>query len=228
MNLAKNEKVEKYLLNKMTESEKSAFQFELMQDESLQQEVKALRKIQKILIAQKRITTEAQNSSIIKKWTLSLLFFLALPALFFFWNKMKVETTPTPSPIPKIKIIPPITAEEEAVIQKQESTEEIQLEEEIKRYAPKKRSEEVKKEPENKPQPIAIADPVDLVPNPLFDQITSGTRGGELDLILDTPAASAILSWQKSPIILPFSGIIMGNIDSEPSLQLLIFSNKKS
>jgi len=49
MNITNDERIEKYLLNKMTESEKSAFQFELMQDQNLREEMKNLRRLQKTL-----------------------------------------------------------------------------------------------------------------------------------------------------------------------------------
>jgi len=51
MNVTNDERIEKYLLNTMTESEKSAFQLELMQNQDLREEMKTLRRLQKALRA---------------------------------------------------------------------------------------------------------------------------------------------------------------------------------
>jgi len=223
MNLLNSDRVEKYLLNKMTESEKAAFQFELMQDRDLQQEVRTMRIVQKTLIAEKRgVKVPQKDSPSFWKWLLPL---LLLPILFFFWNKKDVEIVPPSTP--KTEVSPPITPEKKEEVKETEpAKEESPIDEEIKKYAPKDQNEAIKKEIENKPQYIAMAEPADLVPNPLFEQMSSGTRGNDLDLVLNSPSSFSIISWQESAFILPFTGTITS--DEEPNLQLLIFSNKKA
>jgi len=223
MSLVKDERIEKYLLNKMTESEKSAFQFELMQDNDLRQEVKSMRVLQKTLIANSRaIEGHEKSTQEIWKWLLPL---LLIPILFFLWKAIGTEEAPIPVN-PKTEIKTPPAAVEKEEIKREEVKEESPIEEEIKKYEPKNDKEKAPKKTDKKTQYIAMAEAADLVPNPLFEQMSSGLRGDDLDLILNTPSASAILSWQETAFILPFTGTITS--DTEPNLQLLIFSNKKA
>lgn len=46
------EQIERYLLNKMTEEEKAAFQFEIMQNPDLREKVAEMRQLLKLMIAE--------------------------------------------------------------------------------------------------------------------------------------------------------------------------------
>ena len=63
MNITNDERIEQYLLNRMTESEKSAFQFELMQNRDLREEMKSLRRLQKTLQAYDIGQNEMRNKN---------------------------------------------------------------------------------------------------------------------------------------------------------------------
>jgi len=226
MTTNKNERVEKYLRNKMSESEKSAFQFELMQDENLQQDVKSMRVVQKTLIANSRIGNVEQSLSSYWKWLLPL---LLLPILYFLWNKSNVETVSPQSP--NTETLSPVVAEEEIKADKTESTK-IQNPIEEKEKEPKvikeQKREEVKSplpKIQNPQQPIAMAN---YEPNALLESlINSNTRGTETTFTIERRQADLSLVKKGASTNFHISGRAESDDDlSESSFNLYIFSNK--
>ncbi|MGK0363971.1 MAG: hypothetical protein ACI85O_001025 [Saprospiraceae bacterium] len=111
MNITNNERIEQYLLNRMTENEKSAFQFELMQDRNLQEEVKNMRRVQKTFIAASRGNSDFSQPLFDKKW---LLLLLLLPLLYFVLN-FSTGNNNTPPPTNEKETVTPIIKEETKV-----------------------------------------------------------------------------------------------------------------
>jgi len=226
MTTNKNERVEKYLLNKMTESEKSAFQFELMQNKTLQQEVRSMRTLQKTLIAESRRGAGKQtSSSSYWKWLLPL---LLLPALFFLWNKSDVETVPTENP--KEETVPPITSEEEVNTDDHQSKELQNPVDKKEEKAVKKQEQKVEEKDSPIPkfqetqQPIAMAN---YDPNALLEAlIDNNTRGSETSFTIDRRQADVSLVREGASTDFHISGKVESEEDlSESTFNLYIFNN---
>lgn len=218
MSTANEEKIERYLRNTMSESEKSAFQFELMRDKSLREELAMMRRLQKALVAESR--RPAQGGSRWSPWWLLTLFLL--PAAYFFFNGENETTLPSTEPIEKV--VPPTSPEDKKEEEKKEE-EELPIEEEksIEDILKPSQKEDKSTEAEIK-QPIALADPADLVPNPLFEQMMTGVRSNQMIINSNSPNKNATLKWQQN-LSITFQGEI--ETGEKPILNLLIFSNKK-
>ena len=195
-----SDRIEQYLRNTMTEDEKSAFQFELMQDKNLQEEVKAMRIVQKTVIAESRGKASAGFNYRPLAYAATI---LLLVGAFFYYNQKKeeiiVDTDPPTEISPNHN-----NPEDNTTIPS----------------GPEEKDPEVS-------NPIALADPVDLVSNPLFEKMTTGVRGGDLEMNPISPAKNTVLSWKKEGFVLPFTGKISTKYEATPTLNLLIFSNKK-
>jgi len=230
-----SENIEKYLLNRLSESEKVAFQFELMQNPKLRKEVQAMRQLQKVAVAEGRKPNVPTSTGFNKKWLWSLL--LILPFIgFYLWNQslqtpVKENTIPTEMPTPIDPEVQPIPLKEKDE-QKEERKEKKKP---IKKNIDANKKQKTTKEPQKKPtpkkkepMPIAAADPIDLVPNPLFEQMMTGVRGNDFDVKVNAPAENAKIIWKKEGSNLSFSGVIETEETEIPTLNLLLFSNKKT
>lgn len=234
MSTVKEEKIEKYLRNLMSENEKAAFQFELLRDKALREEVNDMRILQKTLASQgggaaSKSSTDFRPLLILGLFALPIIAFLLFRS-FGDTTQAEVPPTSTEQSIDtqegnieeEVKpgneeINPPVKpAEDESTEQEKTDIEKI-----IEEQSPEKVEErEVR-------QPIALADPADLVPNPYFEQMSTGTRGSNITIEPVSPLPNAVLTWQKNSFILPFRGAISYN-GSAPNISLLIFDNRKS
>ena len=218
-----SDRIEQYLRNTMTEEEKSAFQFELMQDKNLREEVKAMRIVQKTVIAESR--QKAATGFNYRPLAYAAAVLLLLGAFFFLSKKSddRIADDVPPKETETLPITPNDTSTEEEGIVVEEK-EEKKLEDVINEGV-KNKKEAVKEKPI---QQIALADPIDLVPNPLFEQMTTGVRGGDIEIKAISPVKDAVLTWQEGAFVLPFRGIVNTDDEAAPTLNLLIFSNKKA
>lgn len=219
MNVDRQDKIERYLLNKMSESEKAAFQFALLQDKELRAETEALRRIQKTVSAQKkRDITRSENKS--KPWWLLLL--LLLPLGYFLLpsaNEKKLSNLPVPT---KTETPPAILPADTLTTEKPQPPDTVKKieQEPLKDFMPEKKKD--------KKEPIALANPADLLPNPLFEQMMSGVRGNQITLSPQSPRPDAVVSLQQGKFTLNFNGLIETDNPEHPRLHLLIFGNKKA
>ncbi len=217
-----SERIEQYIRNTMTESEKSAFQFELMQDKNLREEVKAMRIMQKTVIAESRGKVSAGFNYRPLAYAATILF---LVGAFFYFNQKETEVI-VDNPVkinnsPSVKLPNDTTIGDEGVAS--QGNEEESINDDTNNDGPVK-PDPITIEPSN---PIALADPVDLVPNPLFEQMTTDVRGGNLKISPNSPSENAVLNWRKNTFVLPFTGNLSTDEEVAPTLNLLIFNNKK-
>lgn len=235
MSTVKEEKIEKYLRNLMSENEKAAFQFELLRDKALREEVNDMRILQKTLASQgggaaSKSGTDFRPLLILGLFTLLIIAFLLFRS---FGETTQAEITPPSTEKKSIEAqegnieeeVKPGNEETNLPVRpaENESTEEEKrdIEKIIEEQSPEKVEER------EVTQPIALADPADLVPNPYFEQMSTGTRGSNITIEPVSPLPNAVLKWQKNSFILPFSGAISYN-GTAPNISLLIFDNKKS
>ena len=219
-----NEKIERYLLNRMTETEKAAFQLELLQDDGLRNEVKMMRRLQKTLVAEQRMAKQSRPSSNWKWWLPLLL----LPLVgFYFWNTTSVEPRMTPEiPVPESTDTPVLTPAVEDIKPVEKIPEIENSPEKSSKKIPEK-SVQPKDSVVKKPKIYAGADPIDLVPNPLMEQMMTGVRSNDFKITLNSPGSNGKIKWQKAGTALTFAGEIETEQSNSPRLNLLIFSNKK-
>ncbi len=155
------EKVERYILNQMSESEKIAFQTELLFDKNIQQEVKMMRQLQKTVVTNNKPTSGSKLGKVFT-WGITIVMIIAL-ASFLISSMDKTEAVETEVPTIEgnsdtetaLKPVSNRTDTEVLVPPKIEDIQEVEKNEPKQVEKPKRTQEKIPAESSSKPQLIA-------------------------------------------------------------------------
>lgn len=202
-----SELVERYLLDQLSEEEKTVFQAQLLRDPDLQEELRQIRYLQKAMRAEKLQSEKRGRPG--RRWLfLGISFFMLLLTgiLWLYFSKTNAVSSNTFSPAksspqnpqPSQKV-PPVTTPSE------------------KQTAPKTTLKESK--------PVAS----DFVPNPDLENFIGNTvRSGAFQLNITQPLPNSQLHRNRGQVEFKLEGTIEGKpVEENWPLQIHLFSNKK-
>lgn len=219
------EKVEQYILNQLSESEKATFQTALLFDRNLQNEVKVMRQLQKVAITDKPLVTPSTFGKTLP-WGLTVALLAGLA--FFLISRMdKTESVETEVPImedktdtEKVATIP--DADRAVEIQLPPKKEDIQV---IEKDGSKKSDRSNKKQAieSSKPQMIAA----NYEANSLIESEFGTSLRGNYTFNITTPKANQRFSLQDGKLNWILEGSLETNKrpDRDFSLLLEIYTN---
>lgn len=218
--------VETYVLNKMSETEKASFQFRLMQNKALRQQVTTMRTLHKTVIAESRTKDgSSSNQSWIRPFLILLSLLMLIGIGWFGYQDASKKNTPPENTMTTT----PLIQEETKIIEKNKPT--------TKNSLPSKEKSEITPPPvlqkptksvikNKKPPPplIAALNPADFAPNPYLEEFTAGVRSNEMRIELKNPTATSVFKIKNDQVQLLFDGTLFAK--KGIPLRLILFSNK--
>lgn len=229
-----NDYIKRYLLNQLNEEEKIDFQFQLLHNKTLQDELALMRHLQKTLNAQQ---LKANRSKHQKKWWLLGLVVLLLGSLVFWYLQADstqhstqdkssiIENTKQVSTPSNNTISDSIetTATTKKIIENKQSPKESSAANKTK---PTPKTKIKTTPPTKKISPPPIAGAFEINPD-LENFIDNNLRGDSFEFSITTPTQNAIFKTAEQAFKLKIKGQMFSEESVEDyAFRCLIFSNK--
>ena len=196
------QKIEDYIFDRMEEAERSEFQFELVKNKQLRQEVIIIRTLKKIAVAKKTAPPKNDYS----KWLVLLVVVLIGFVVFHFLqsNQDKPTIPGIENQTPKSTTLPTIDPDRPIANEENAPREEPTLKEENKKPLPKQNT------PTNSPKQRATINPADFTPNEYLENyINSSVRND--DLSVDLVVAEKFIQSQQGQTVIEIKGRVIAN-----------------
>lgn len=216
------EKIERYLLNKMSEEEKSSFQTELLLNARLRAEVKEFRTIQKVIYGNLGEQKKASKKSAPFNWKWLLL--LLLPLIYFLLPFNNFLFAPEKKDLPTV-------VESQTETKEQHQPKEPKLPEEKAVNPVEKSKPKVVKPVPAKPKvkkkevrPIAKTNPADFLPNAYLEEFVEGVRNDEVVIEMTIPQNNTVFKLVNGFVKIGIQGrLVSGDMTQ---VKLTVFDNQ--